>query len=205
MRDIDFFDNFEVGSSYDSEGRLLSASQERFFRKSKCVDDEGGLLVLYHASNSEFDIFDIKRIGTGGGHIYGKGFYFCEDDFGLDIYGKYIKEYYLNLLNPYRWEVPQGDDDCYNIDTFIELLEQNNFEVSDSLRQQLEEDVLENDGGLDTLISLTCGSDLAQKFFINAGYDGIMNLETGDCVAFKPEQIKLCSNKKPSASASIAA
>lgn len=198
MNNLDFFDDFEVGSSYDSEGRSLSAGQEDFFKNSKCRDEEGSLLVLYHASNSEFNTFDIKRAGSGGGSIYGKGFYFCDDNFGLEIYGKYIKEYYLDLKNPFIWK----DN---NIDDFIIMLEQNNFVVTDELRQQLEEDVLENDGGLDTVIELTCGIDLAQKYFTRVGYDGIMNLDIGDYVAFDPKQIKFCSNKMPSASADIAA
>lgn len=198
MSNLDFFDDFEVSSSYDSEGRALSIEQEDFFKTSKCVDEENSLLVLYHASNNEFNTFDIKRAGSGGGCIYGKGFYFCDDNFGLDIYGKYIKEYYLNLKNPFIWK----DD---NIDDFVLMLERNNFVVTDDLRQQLEEDILENDGGLDTVIELTCGIDLAHKYFMRAGYDGIMNLDIGDYVAFKPEQIKLCSNKMPSATADIAA
>jgi hypothetical protein len=206
MNNLDFFDDFEVGSSYDSEGRLLSAGQEDFFKNSKCIDEEGSLLVLYHASNSEFNTFDIKRAGTGGGNIYGKGFYFCDDNFGLDIYGKYIKEYYLNLKNPFRWEAVEEEADAYcNIDMFIDTLEHNNFEVSDELRQQLEEEVLQNDGGLDTVIELTCGFDFAYNYFTKAGYDGILNLEIGDYVAFKPEQIKLCSNKIPSSSVDVAA
>ena len=198
MNNLDFFDDFKVGSSYDSEGRLLSTGQEDFFQRSKCVDEEGSLLVLYHASNSEFNTFDIKRVGSGGGCIYGKGFYFCDDNFGLEIYGKYIKEYYLDLKNPFIWV----DN---NIDDFISMLEVNNFVVTEDLRSRLEEDLFENDGGLDTMLELTCGIDLAQKYFTRAGYDGIMNLDIGDYVAFKPEQIKLCSNKMPSASTNIAA
>ena len=202
----ELFTDFDVSSSYDSEGKLLSKSQESFFKNSQCVDDSGSLLVLYHASNSDFTTFDTNKIGTGGGIIYGRGFYFCDSDFGLDIYGKYIKQYYLNLKNPFRWEVIDEDADAtYNIDMFIEVLEQNNFVVSDELRQQLENEVLENDGGLDTIIEMSCGVDFAHKYFLRAGYDGIMNLDIGDYVAFKPEQIKLCSNKNPSAAIDIAA
>lgn len=201
----EFFDDFDVSSSYDSAGRLLSTEQNNFFKNSKCLDETGRLLVVYHASNSDFTAFDTKRIGTGGGSIYGKGFYFCDSDFGLDIYGKYIKEYYLNLKNPFRWEVIEEEADAtYNLDMFIEVLEQNNFNVTDELRQQLEDEILENDGGLDTIIEKTCGMDFAQKYFIRAGYDGIMNLDIGDYVAFDPKQIKLCSNKAPSVTADIA-
>jgi hypothetical protein len=202
-----FFVDFDnVSTAYDSEGRHLSKGQSTFFSNSNCVDDTGRLLVLYHASNSEFTSFDPNKIGTGGGIIYGKGFYFCDNDFELDIYGKYIREYYLNLKNPFRWEIIEEDADAtYNLDMFIEVLEQNNFVITDELRQKLEKDILENGGGLDTVIELSCGVDFAQKYFMRAGYDGIMNLDIGDYVAFKPEQIKLCSNKMPATSTNVAA
>ena len=205
--DNDFFTDFdEVSSSYDSAGRLLSVDQNDFFRNSKCVDEGNSLLVLYHASNNDFTSFDPKRIGTGGGSIYGKGFYFSANNFELGIYGKYVREYYLNLKNPFRWEIIDEEADAsYNVDMFIEMLEQGNFVVSDELRQQLKEEVWENGGGIDTLIEMTCGVDFAQHYFIKAGYDGIMNLDIEDFVAFKPEQIKLCSNKNPTASNNVAA
>lgn len=197
--DNELFNDFDVSSSYDSEGRLLSVGQRNFFKNSKCVDKFGSLLVVYHASNSNFTAFDPIKIGTGGGVIYGKGFYFCDDTFELDLYGKYIKEYYLNLINPFIWE-RVNTNSTHNLNKFIAVLEQNNFVVSKELRQQLKKDLLENSGGLDTVIEMTCGVRAAQDYFINLGYDGIMNLEVGDYVAFKPEQIKFCSNKNPTAS-----
>lgn len=206
LADNEFFVDFDVSTSYDSEGRLLSSGQENFFKNSKCRDESGSLLVVYHASDNDFTTFDSKRIGTGGGAVYGNGFYFNDSSFGLDIYGKYIKEFYLNLKNPFRWELIEEEADCtYNVDMFIEMLEQNNFKVSDKLRQELEDDIINNDGNIDTLIEKTCGPGFAHAYFKRAGYDGIMNFETGDHVAFEPEQIKLCSNKMPSASANIAA
>lgn len=203
----DFFVNFdEVSSNYDSEGRLLSKDQAQFFSRSQCVNEDNNLLVVYHASSKDFTAFDVSKIGTGGGSIYGKGFYFSDDNFGLDIYGKYIKEFYLNLKNPFRWEYCEEDADyLYNLDMFIEVLEINNFNVTEELRIELEEDLLELDGGLDTIIEKTCGFDFAQKYFMRAGYDGIMNLDIGDYVAYKPEQIKLCSNKMPTVTADAAA
>lgn len=202
----ELFTDFDVASSYDSEGRLLSSGQESFFKNSKCRDNSGSLLVVYHASDNDFTAFDSKRIGTSGGSVYGKGFYFNDSGFGLEIYGKYIKEYYLNLKNPFRWELMEEEADyTYNLDMFIEVLEYNNFEVHEELQAELEDDILNNDGNIDTLIEKTCGFGFAQAYFKRAGYDGIMNLETGDHVAFEPEQIKLCSNKSPSISANVAA
>jgi hypothetical protein len=205
-QDVIFTDFEDASSSYDSEGRMLTREQSRYFANSKCVTDSKNLLVVYHASHAEFDTFDTGRVGSGGGSIFGKGFYFCDDNFGLDIYGNHIREFYLNLKNPFRWEVQEEDADAtYNLDMFIEVLEQNNFTVSDDLYEKLETSLLEEDGGLDTIIELTCGADSVQTYFIRAGYDGIMNLDVGDYVAFDPEQIKLCSNKTPNATANIAA
>lgn len=203
----DLFTDFaDTLSKYDSHGRLLSREQANFFSKSKCINDNGSLLVLYHASSSDFTVFDVSRIGSGGGSIYGKGFYFCDDSFGLDIYGEYIKEFYLNLKNPFRWEVCEEEADyLYNLDMFVEVLEQNNFNITDELRAELEVELLESGGGLDTIIEMTCGEGFVQKYFINAGYDGIMNLDIGDYVAFDPKQIKLCSNKTPTVKADAAA
>lgn len=203
----EFFIDFDDASSkYDSEGRLLTKGQLNFFNRSQCVDDNNCLLVLYHASNSNFTTFDPKRIGSGGGSIYGKGFYFSDDSFNVEIYGKYVREFYLNLKNPFRWEsIEEEADATYNLDMFIEVLEANNFVMPDGLLEELEDDLINNDGGLDTIIEKTCGFDFAQKYFQRAGYDGIMNLDIGDYVAFKPEQIKLCSNKMPSATADAAA
>ena len=203
----EFFVDFDDASSkYDSAGRLLSKDQVNFFNKSQCVTDDKRLLVLYHASNTEFTSFDEKRIGSGGGSIYGKGFYFSDDSFNIEIYGKYIREFYLNLKNPFRWEIIEEEADAtYNLTMFIDVLEANNFVVTDALKEELEDDLINNDGGLDTVIEKTCGFDFANIYFMRAGYDGIMNLDIGDYVAFKQEQIKLCSNKTPTAAADVAA
>lgn len=201
LADNELFTDFaEVSSMYDSDGNILTRAQAAFFADSKCTTDDGNLLVVYHASNNDFDAFNDKYVGSGGGSIFGKGFYFCDDDFGLDIYGKYIRKFYLNLKNPFVWE-----DDVESISSFIQVLKQNNFNVSSDLQMDLEDDAEIGDGGLDAVIEQTCGVDFAQKYFIKAGYDGIINTVVGDYVAFKPTQIKSCSNVNPTNSASIAA
>ena len=205
--DNELFTDFDdVSSKYDSNGRLLSKAQSNFFDRSQCVNEDNQLLVLFHASNAEFTAFDVNRIGSGGGYIYGKGFYFSEDRFSVEIYGKYVREFYLNLKNPFRWEPIEEDADAtYNLDMFIEVLEANNFVMPEGLLEELEDDLINNDGGLDTVIEKTCGVDFANTYFTRAGYDGIMNLDIGDYVAFRPDQIKLCSNKTPTASVDAAA
>lgn len=204
--DNELFTDFDSSAAYDSENKLLSSEQVSFFKQSQCRDSSNRLLVLYHASNKDFTYFDPDRIGLNGGYIYGKGFYFCDNSFLVTDYGKYIKEFYLNLKKPFIWKMAEEDTEyLYNLDLFIEILNQNSFTVTKELKVQLEDDLLECCGGLDTIIEMTCGVNSAQQYFIKAGYDGIINLETGDYVAFKPEQIKLCSNRQPSATNNIAA
>lgn len=203
--DDDFFLDFDEAGC-DSEGNSLTDAQVTFFNSSKCRDEDGSLYLVYRASNKEYDAFDKERIGTGAGSIYGKGFYFSCDRESVKIYGNLIKEYYLNIKNPYRYEeVNEEADALYNVDTFIEILEHNNFQVTPELQQKLEQDVLENDGGLDTLIDLTCGTDKATQFFKACGFDGIMDLDTLDFVIFEPNQAKLSSNKNPTSSKLLAA
>jgi hypothetical protein len=203
--DNEFFIDFETASC-DSEGNPLSDMQVQFFSQSKCKDEDGSLYLVYRASNSDYDAFDKKRIGSGAGSIYGKGFYFSLDRESVKIYGNIIKEYYLNIKNPYIYEEVNEDADAfYNVDTFIEVLKRNNFKVTSELQQKLEQDILENDGGLDTLIELTCGPEKITDFLKNAGFDGIMNLDVLDFVVFEPNQAKLSSNKKPTSSERLAA
>lgn len=182
----------------DSEGRALSKEQLEFFAGSKCVDESGRLLVVYHASNADFDEFSSSKIGTGGGTIYGRGFYFNDSDFGLDIYGTYIKEYYLNLQKPFIWQMIGNNADAKsNINAFMQMLAANSYPFTPELRKTLEDEIINQDGELDTIIELTCGEREAQAYFKNAGFDGIMNFATGDMVAFEPHQIKRCLDKTP--------
>ncbi len=193
----DLFVEFSA-TSMDSEGRALSKEQLEFFAGSKCVDESGRLLVVYHASNTDFDEFSPSKIGTGGGTIYGRGFYFNDSDFGLDIYGTYIKEYYLNLQKPFVWQmVNRVADAKRNINAFVQVLNANGYPITRELRKTLEDEIINQDGELDTVLELTCGEQEAQAYFKNAGFDGIMNLSTGDMVAFSPSQIKRCLDRTP--------
>lgn len=206
LDNVFFLDFAEPDAACDSEGNALTKAQENFFRQSKCVDEYGNLFLVYHAGNSKYDSFDKERIGVGAGSIYGKGFYFSCDPESVKIYGSVIRDYYLNLKNPFRYEAEDIEEDIlYNVETFIEVLERNNFQVSPELKAAMEQDVLENDGGLDTLIEMTCGAEKAAAFFQTCGFDGIMNLNTLDFVAFEPNQVKLTSNKSPTSSVRLTA
>lgn len=192
---MDFDDPIE---RCDTNGNMIIGDQATLLQHSKCVNDYGELFVVYHAANEDFATFDKNRIGSGGGGIMGKGFYFSGDPDNISIYGKYIKSFYLNFKNPYIYE--EADDDTAilaNIDIFIEdVLEPNGFEVSDGLRDKITDVMLNESGGLDSLIELTCTEENATDFFKRCGFDGIMNLDTLEFVAYEPDQIIPIRNRK---------
>jgi hypothetical protein len=66
-------------------------------------------LVLYHASNNEFNVFDIEKSDYREKGWFGKGFYFGESEEKVRQYGKIIKPYFLKLSNPFYFDGHQKD------------------------------------------------------------------------------------------------
>ena len=68
--------------SNDSEGRKLSPAVKSRFERSKVVDEDGKLKVVYHGTASgEFSIFDKSKGSVEGD--FGSGFYFTDNE--LDV------------------------------------------------------------------------------------------------------------------------
>lgn len=91
----------------DSEGRVLSAEQQKYFADSKVTDNDGNLLVVYHGTNNDFYTFDSGRVGKGIDQ-FGSGYYFTTNKDHAGAYGNRTIEGYLNLKNPFIIEV--GDN-----------------------------------------------------------------------------------------------
>lgn len=86
-------------SRKDSEGKVLSQGQRDYFKDSKAVDEEGGLLRVYHGSKASPTVFSSDFISAGW-LAFGKGFYFTEDKTRAQRYGKSsLYECYLNIKN----------------------------------------------------------------------------------------------------------
>ena len=99
-------------SSRSSDGRTLSDGQRKYFEHSEIRDDDGNLRVVYHGTDTEFTVFDRKRLGTGTdgnassmgmaatAHI---GFWFNSEDIanlsGSAFYDRSMAGY-LNITNP---------------------------------------------------------------------------------------------------------
>ena len=99
----------------DSVGRALSDKQLEYFKNSEVRDEEGNLLVVYHGtSSSAFYKFDPDRRGTRAdgmdyegeeyevfGAVSSGGFFFSDSKDHASDYGKNVREFYLNLENPF--------------------------------------------------------------------------------------------------------
>ena len=83
----------------DSQGSKLSAEQREFFKDSKVVDDSGRLRVTYHGSPNSFYTFDRGRIGKGNDQ-FGAGFYFATSEETSRSYGDNVHKTYLNITKP---------------------------------------------------------------------------------------------------------
>ncbi|MCM1233026.1 MAG: hypothetical protein NC489_23120, partial [Ruminococcus flavefaciens] len=84
-------------SETDSQGRTLTDEQRAFFKDSKVVDENGHLLVVYHGTNAQFNVFNK---GNKNGWL-GKGIYFAQDKGYARENGKYLVSAYLNAKNPF--------------------------------------------------------------------------------------------------------
>ena len=94
----------------DSEGRKLSEAQQEFFKDSKVRDEEGRLMLVYHATDNDFTVFDREKLGmvtdsnaddvsfAATAHI---GFWFNSDNIQKKTAQDKALSGYLKIENPY--------------------------------------------------------------------------------------------------------
>lgn len=85
----------------DSDARALTDEQRKFFQNSKITDSKGRLLVLYHQTDADFTVFDVKRDGAGMRDNETPHGIFMKpnaDDIGLK--GSKQMPLYANIQNP---------------------------------------------------------------------------------------------------------
>lgn len=191
---------YALSSKMDSEGRVLSAEQQRYFAGSKVTDNDGNLLVVYHNTKKKFNVFNDKYMGTGisAGSLgnLGSGFYFTN---AKDSYiEKYKKTVYLDIKKPYylgskdssiQWKsLIENSDLRYDTNT--------NWAAPHSTFSALSQ------------ITGLSGEKLVNTFtrlLKQQGYDGIIEVGgySNDYVVFKSNQIKDVKNTSPTTSADI--
>ena len=117
----------DTAQEVDSLGNPLTQEQINYFRNSKVRDSRGRLLVCYHNTNAEFDVFDKNRIRTG---TFGNGFYFTTSKRSASSYGgQFTKQFYLNITKPAFIDEQYEDIHEYleaefGVDDFKVLIEQ---------------------------------------------------------------------------------
>ena len=166
----------------NSDGVELTDGQERYFEKSQARDDEGRLLVVYHATDADFTVFDKAKQGSANDPgVWGSGFYFDTDQSFAEEFGSKSKPYYLNITNPLRTTY---DADCHVVAGIFRRAGINipfKIKPDTSLLQFIKK--FGNRKFSDTLQAL--------------GYDGVI-VSGEECVIFEPEQAKLTNNINPS-------
>lgn len=103
----------EVGENGTKFSLKDSEAFKKWFGDSKVVDKKGNPLVVYHATNSEFNVFDRSKLGgfTSGNTDWQPavrsaqiGFWFSDRDLAATIFTDpdQTKAVYLSMQKPYR-------------------------------------------------------------------------------------------------------
>lgn len=94
----------------DSDGNDLSTAQQEFFKDSEVRDDDGNLLVVYHATDADFNIFQRNKLGKstlGNASSFDLaatslvGHWFSDHDTSKQLGAKKVIKAYLNITRPY--------------------------------------------------------------------------------------------------------
>lgn len=70
---------------------------QRWFGKSKVVDEEGKPLVVYHGTDEKFNAFDMSK---GRANMDIQGAFFSPYELDAEGYGENVGAYYLSIQNP---------------------------------------------------------------------------------------------------------
>ena len=191
----------DMSNEYDSEGNQLTKEQAEFFKNSKIRDSKGRLLVCYHGTDKEFDVFakDLIGVNTHNSGFFGKGFYFTNDKDAAEFYSNFnkriprTKSLYLNIINPFIWNDYRTKQDFSKVKKMLGLSTEIEFS---------------NGYAPYAINQFTNGGD-ADKFssaLAKNGFDGIIFSYDGEAfeiIAFDPNQIKSITNKTPTNSDNI--
>ena len=87
----------------DSAGQELTEAQQEYFKNSKVRDENGNLLVMYHQTDSEFTVFDVKHKGAGSGDNETPfGIFLKKTARDIGLRGKRQMSLYADIQNPLR-------------------------------------------------------------------------------------------------------
>lgn len=197
-------------SSRDSDGNELTEGQQEYFANSKVRDRKGNLVKVYHGGTVE-NIFDTGR-GAGGDTEFGPGAYFTDSEYYAKEYTEYrggkVKEYYINLTNPYdnrkKFEDGPEWDKVKGILTERYGINDKDLRLIKNWGMKTMQEVIDRYTGTKQRGFFTNVNE-ANAILREAGYDGVI-AEYNDVlqyVVFNPNQAKLTTNQNPTENVDI--
>lgn len=179
---------------YNSTGERIAKSAEalrnfyKWFGDSKVVDEQGRPLVVYHATDSDFNIFDENKFGKSHGQAH-LGFNFGTTKAFVKQYGKNIMPVYLRANNLLTSETVSTID----IKKFyLEYMsgEERLWNIQEGYLKSKFETLF---GALDRIKGSAENTNEAIKILKKLGFDGIR--DGGVISVFEPNQIKSVDNR----------
>lgn len=184
------FLNSDRNYERDSTGKQITKEQQEFFKDSQVRDKKGNLLVVYHGTTANFNIF---KKGDVGFHFGTKGAARGRAGFGKNVN---IKAVYLNITNPIVFDEDLGSWDAdYRLTR--ELYDRGILTMDEAMS------VLHTDDGRYKRSTEAANKKLADVL-IAKGYDGITYQNTFETkkattsyIAFSSNQAKEITNLSP--------
>lgn len=91
----------ELKQEQGESNQINTPEFKQWFGDSKVVDENGKPLVVYHGTNTDFNVFDkSKAKQNSGANPSDLGFWFATKRDYADVYGKNIKQVFLAIKNP---------------------------------------------------------------------------------------------------------
>jgi len=173
---------YSKGEATDNQGRTLTKEQQEYFKDSKARDENGNLEVVYHGTNSEFNIFKKGKKG-----YLGAGIYLTDERNIAERYTDYgiVKEVYVDIKNPLT-----VDSDFPDKQILRAIYGNDNVYNRRVAKQSLATFIVQN-------------SDL--KKLQEMGYDGIIwkHPSGNEYMVFNSNQIKNIDNTNPTSDPDI--
>ncbi len=194
----------------DNFGNILTKEQEQYFKNSKILNNQNELVVCFHSTNADFDVFDLEKSGVNG-TLYGAGFYFSTNDENIYSYGDKYKKCYLNIESPFIFNENTHTDKKLAKEIILKFTGSVDENVLDNIFDSQDTKWLELDTKLIRYLKDTNNKVESFNDILKAcGYDGVIVLEDNDIenkyteiIAFYPNQIKSLDNLTPTSSNNI--
>jgi hypothetical protein len=88
-----------MSTQTDSNGNMLSNEQVDYFKDSKVRDENGNLLIMYHGTSEDFNVFDISKLGINSRDNI-KGIWLTSDEnYASSFASKRMIKSYVNITN----------------------------------------------------------------------------------------------------------